>query len=137
MRAQAKKHLVSLFYFLQGLFNVWFGLFFVRVDVAPGGSGGFAAGMEIMMKSSLLFASVLSFALVLALYFEFEMASMFCGVVSSLISGLFWGFIGLVLSWVIRSQFSLWTFFWFSLSLGIIVLNLVAVVFLIKVVRDM
>ena len=40
--------LLSSFYILQGLGNLILALFVIRVDVAPGGAGGVAAGMEFI-----------------------------------------------------------------------------------------
>jgi len=134
--SKAKKSLIGLFYFLQGLGNLVLGLFYIRVDVSYGGSGGAAAGMEILIKSSLVFGSLFSFGAVLALCFEFKTLTKFCGVVSSLVFGLFYGAIGLLLSSVIRSQFSLQTAGWLLLSVVLVILNLVAILSLIIIVSD-
>lgn len=134
--SKAARLLVGLFYFLQGLGNLVLA-FFIRVDVSYGGSGGAAAGMEIMIKSSLVLASLLSFGFILVLYLEFETLTLLSGLLSSLVFGLFYGFLGLLLPRVIVQHFSLMTVFYFVVSVSLAFLNLIAAVFVIRIVSDM
>ena len=86
------KWIIGAFYTLQGLGNLILGLY-IRVDVAPGGSGGVAAGMENMIKSSLAFASCLSLLTALTLFLRREDWALVLGVVSSVLFSMFYGFL--------------------------------------------
>ena len=113
------KWIIGAFYILQGLGNLILRLY-IRVDVAPGGSGGAAAGMEILIKSFLLFVSCLSLLTALTLFLRREDWAQVFGVVSSVLFGMFYGFLAILPVFIVVRL----------LSLVIVILNVVSFFFL-------
>jgi len=115
------KVLLIAFYTVQGIGNFMLGLA-VRVDVSPGGPGGFAVGMEIMIKSFLVFASCLSLFTALVLFLRREDWALVLGIVSSVLFSLFYGLLAIFqapIAIVVR-----------LLCLVIVFLNVVSIFFL-------
>lgn len=79
------KLLPSVFYTFQGLGNLVFGLFFIS-----GGLGGGGLAMGIMIKSFLVFASLLSLFTALVLFLGRKDWTLTFGQVSSVLFGAFY-----------------------------------------------
>ena len=84
-----KKVWLIAFYILQGLGNIIRGLFFVKVDAFPHGT--VAVGMEIMIRSFLIFVSCLSLLTALFLFLRREDWALVLGIMSSVLFILFYG----------------------------------------------
>lgn len=97
-----KEVFLSSFYTLQGLGNLILALFVIRVDVARGGAGGVAAGMEFMIKCFLVFVSSLSFLTALTLSVGLEEWAPVLGIACSVLFSLFYGFLVLLPITVVR-----------------------------------
>jgi hypothetical protein len=85
-----KNVLLSVFYALQGIINIMLAVFFIRVDVSYGGSGGVAAGLTILFQSFLVVVSGFCFLTVLALLLENKVGAAVFGILSSFLLMMFY-----------------------------------------------
>jgi hypothetical protein len=85
-----KNILLGLFYALQGLVNIILAVFFIRVDVSYGGSGGVAAGLTILFQSFLVVVSGFCFITVLAISLKNKIGAAAFGILSSFLLMMFY-----------------------------------------------
>jgi hypothetical protein len=85
-----KNILLGAFYGLQGLINIILAVFFIRVDVSYGGSGGAAAGLTILFQSFLMVVSGFCFLTVLALSLKSKGGAAALGILSSFLLMMFY-----------------------------------------------
>jgi len=134
--AKLRRQFIRASYLFQGLINLVFALFFVRLDVSPGGSGGGITGLEIVVKSFLVFVSGLSFLTALILIFRGESSAKYWATMTSFFYILFYeattifAFAGVALG-----NYSL---FITALIIGVAILflNVTSLYFLHKILRN-
>jgi len=126
-----KKILLGTFYTLQGLGNLILGLFFIK-----GGRGAIGVAIDIVIKPTILFVSCLSLFTALTLFLprarklRREGWSLFLGIVTSVLFGMFYVWIALISYSEIVRHYSSYAAIVLLISLIIVVLNTVSVFFL-------
>jgi hypothetical protein len=116
-----KRTLLGAFYFLQGLGNIAFGLFFIR-----GGLGGGGAFVDVFLRPLFVAVSCLSLLAALGLLLRRENLAQVSGELSSFFFCMFYGSVALSI-YGYRPSLSVSALIVFFLSIVIIVLNVLSI----------
>jgi len=131
-----KKVLVGTFYILQGIGNFILGLS-TSVEGSYGAPGGVLAGLEIMIKTFLVFVSCLSLITALILFLKLEDWSLNVGIITSAFFCMFYGWMALIsYNNLVRPHDITRSAFWLMISIIIVVLNALAPFFLYSLTKN-